>query len=136
MQQQLAALRWFFVQWEVRSFSPHWLVRAEAKWSLCWFWARNRSLCLFFFFGSLDRCFPVPPGNKKKRNGYPFSQYYPNLLDVKDILFSVMWSVSLANGTWRQWVDYQRNKVANWPGPPDEEGPRRPKIVCVAITLW
>ncbi len=67
MQQRLAALRWFFVQWEVRSLSPHWLVRAEAKWSLCWFWARNRSLCLFFFFGSLGRCFPEPPGNKKRK---------------------------------------------------------------------
>lgn len=33
----------------------------RAKWSLCWFWARNRSLCLFFFFGSLDRCFPELP---------------------------------------------------------------------------
>lgn len=55
---------WFFVQREVVffcCFSPHWLVRAEAKWSLCWFWARNRSLCLFFFFGSLGRCFPEPP---------------------------------------------------------------------------
>lgn len=49
-------------------FSPHWLERAEAKWSLCWFWARNLSLCLFlFFFGSLFRCFPEPPGYKKRR---------------------------------------------------------------------
>lgn len=46
----------------VGSLNPHWLERAEAKWSLCWFWALNRSLCLFFFFGSLGRCFPGPPG--------------------------------------------------------------------------
>lgn len=53
----------------VCSFSPHWLERAEAKWSLCWFWALNRSLCLFFFFGSLGRCFPGPPGcNERERH--------------------------------------------------------------------
>lgn len=67
-----AASSFALVLCSLGSFSPHWLERLEAKWSLCWFWARNRSLCLFFFFGSLDRCFPEPPEQKKERKDFPF----------------------------------------------------------------
>lgn len=48
----------------------YWAARTEARWSLCWFWARKRSLCLLdFFFCSLVRCpFPEPPAAKQERD--------------------------------------------------------------------
>lgn len=51
------------------NLSLYWLALNEARWSLWWFCARKRNLCLLdFFFWSLGLCFPDPPAAKREQN--------------------------------------------------------------------